>query len=348
MDDEEAAWKLDRQRSLSEAVDRLSRATVARSSPLPGWLLAASLVALWGVLRLVVFKGQTIPLTYVLPLLVCVWTRSRRMLVAMAAIFAVMAFTETLVFGPAIPDNLLRFVATMVNIAVGALVVYAIMRLRERLEGSLADVTAANVRVQSQSEELAAQNEELVTQADELDALNSEIGQRAKVLAALLEATRRREDRRSVLERVCAACVEVMGEPAVLAAVSTRQGESMLLESAAGRDGAGRPLDAFAYSAASFEELGARGGAGHLAGRRRIASGPEPAARGRHVVLVGSLRALPSGGKARRRALRLRPARPPVDHRAVRPHGVARRPVRPGHREHAAAGEPARERARAA
>ena len=234
---------------------RLSQATGARSSPLPGWLLAASLVALWGVLRLVVFKDQAIPLTYVLPLLVCVWTGSRRMLVAMAVIFAVMAFVEMLVLMPATSHQLVGFVATMVNIVVGALVVHAIMRLRERLESSLADVTAANVRVQAQSQELAAQNEELIAQADQLDALNSELGQRAKVLAALLEATRRREDRRSVLERVCAACVEVMGEPAVLAAVCTRQGENMLLESAAGRDGAGRQLDTFAYSAASFEKL---------------------------------------------------------------------------------------------
>ena len=121
--------------SLSEAVDRLSRATGAPSSPLSGWLLAASLVALWGVLRLVVIKDMTIPLTYVLPLLVCVWTRSRRMLVAMAVIFAVMAFVEMLVLMPATAHNLVGFVAIMVNILVGVLVVHAIMRLRERLEG---------------------------------------------------------------------------------------------------------------------------------------------------------------------------------------------------------------------
>ena len=68
----------------------------------------------------------------------------------MAVIFAVMAFTETLVLMPATSHNFVGFVAIMVNIVVGALVVHAIMRLRERFEGSLAGVTAANVRVKAQ------------------------------------------------------------------------------------------------------------------------------------------------------------------------------------------------------
>jgi hypothetical protein len=45
------------------------------------------LVALWGYLRLSLFSETLLPLTYVLPLLVAVWTRRRWHVLAMAGAF---------------------------------------------------------------------------------------------------------------------------------------------------------------------------------------------------------------------------------------------------------------------
>lgn len=44
-----------------------------------GWLLALGLVVLWGFIRLGIFAGQAFPLAFVIPLLLGVWTLSRRM-----------------------------------------------------------------------------------------------------------------------------------------------------------------------------------------------------------------------------------------------------------------------------
>ena len=60
----------------------------ARPSPVVGWSAAVAVSALWAVLRLVVFHDFIFPLTYALPLLLCVWTRDKVMLWTMAAAFA--------------------------------------------------------------------------------------------------------------------------------------------------------------------------------------------------------------------------------------------------------------------
>src|SRR5262245_33228720 len=51
--------------------------------------VAALLTALWGYMRLVLFAHSFLPLTYVLPLLVCVWTRRAWHLWTMAGTFIV-------------------------------------------------------------------------------------------------------------------------------------------------------------------------------------------------------------------------------------------------------------------
>jgi len=52
-------------------------------------VVSAALVLAWGAIRLLVFDTIIFPLTYALPLLVCVWTRDRVALWSMAAIFVV-------------------------------------------------------------------------------------------------------------------------------------------------------------------------------------------------------------------------------------------------------------------
>ncbi len=52
------------------------------------------LALVWGFLRLYLFREVLFPLTFVLPLLVCVWTRRRWQLWAMAFIFCAMAVAK--------------------------------------------------------------------------------------------------------------------------------------------------------------------------------------------------------------------------------------------------------------
>ena len=98
---------------------------------------------LWGVLRLLVFNTIVFPLTYAIPLLLCVWTCNVTMLWLMAAAYAVM---QTALQFWILPSGLMppwadwaTYAATLFNIVVAALIVHAIILLREQ-----ADVSAAS------------------------------------------------------------------------------------------------------------------------------------------------------------------------------------------------------------
>jgi signal transduction histidine kinase len=150
--------------------------------------VSAALVVLWVAIRLWVFETTSFPLTYALPLLVCVWTRDRVALWVMAAIFAVAHLVKVFWILPdgALPAAELwaSVAATQANILVGALAVHAIVKLRVRLEAALREVRAQAEELRAQSEELAEQNEELATQAEELSRQTEELSQQSEELAA--------------------------------------------------------------------------------------------------------------------------------------------------------------------
>jgi PAS domain S-box-containing protein len=213
-----------------------------------GWFLAVALVILWGFLRLVVFSGQFFPLTFMLPLLLCVWTRSRIMLWSMAAVFTVMAAVKSLIMLPGAHeafsshDGWIAFLGNVLSIAAGVLLVHLIILLRGRLEDTLAQVRAANAEIQAQNEELEAQseelsqqneelaeqseelaqqaeeleaqNEELQVQTEEVEALNDELGRREGLLEMLLEANRRESSEGAVLQSICHSARGIFGEAA--------------------------------------------------------------------------------------------------------------------------------------
>ena len=135
-------------------------------------VVSAALAAAWIWLRLVVVDTALFPLTYVLPLMVSVWTRSRRALWSMAGAFALAQTFKQFVVLPedVLPpaQNWLFYGATLVNIAVGGAVVHLLVLLRERLEGSNDRLREALVQLEAQAEELASQNEELAQQSEEL------------------------------------------------------------------------------------------------------------------------------------------------------------------------------------
>jgi signal transduction histidine kinase len=162
--------------------------STARPSRSLGLAVSAALVVVWLALRLWVFETTPFPLTYVLPLLVCVWTRDRIALWTMAAIFAVAHLLKVFVIMPvgSLPDGELwaSIVATEANILVGAAAVQVIVNLRERLETALSDVRSQADELRAQREELAEQNEELATQSEELSRQTEELSQQGEELAS--------------------------------------------------------------------------------------------------------------------------------------------------------------------
>jgi signal transduction histidine kinase/ActR/RegA family two-component response regulator len=216
--------------------------------------VSAVLVAIWGTLRLVVFSTVIFPLAYVLPLLVCVWTRDRLALLGMAGIFSV--FHTLKVFwilpeGALGPDAVWAFyTATLVNIAVATAVILGIIVLRERLEASHLEISrqAEELRAQgeelasqneqlteqaeeltrqteevaAQAEELASQNQELQAQSEEIGALNEELTRREALLQTLLESTRRADSEPDTLQHIAAAALDLVGEGRGVAAVYER------------------------------------------------------------------------------------------------------------------------------
>ena len=158
----------------------------------------AVVAASWILLRVVVFHDVYLPLTYLIPLLVCVWSLDLAGLWIMGAVFGVAAWLEfffVLPQGALAATNLAAFVATLLNIVIGATAIHLIIRLRKGLREANA-VLARQVEqlreqdheIRAQADELAGQNEELTQQSEELSRRSEELGQQAEELAQVNEA----------------------------------------------------------------------------------------------------------------------------------------------------------------
>ena len=149
--------------------------------------VSAGLAAAWIGLRVLVFDGIFFPLTYLLPLMVSVWTRSVRALWLMAASFAVAQTVKQFILLPAdhvAPlQNWIFYGTTLLNIVAGAGAVQLVMALRNRLEGANQRLRQALEQVEVQAEELATQNEELTQQSEELTQQAEELTQQAEELS---------------------------------------------------------------------------------------------------------------------------------------------------------------------
>ena len=244
---------------------------LARPSRLTSLAVSAALVVVWVGLRLVVFETTLVPLTYAIPLLVCVWTRDRAALWVMAAIFAVAHGVKIFWLMP--PGRITglelwtNLAATFSNIGIGALAVHAIIRLREHLEHSLAEVHAQADELRTQSEELAQQNEELSHQAEELSrqtdelsqqgeelasqneelqsqtveigALNVALERRERLLEVLFETARMSGPEQAALDHLAAAATELFDDPDAVAVIYDTSSGGPRAVAWADRDGAG-------------------------------------------------------------------------------------------------------------
>lgn len=201
-----------------------------RPTPLQGILAMLAIVFAWGFLRLWIFREQQLPLTYVVPLLVVVWTRQRWQLVILAVIFALMSSAKFFWILPeAVREEryaVVNYITTLTNIGLGAVVILLILRLRDRLDERAAAIQQQNAELEAQAEELAQQNEEIKTQGEELAQQNEEIESQAEELQRqneeLTESNRRLVAREAVLQAAVEGARQAAGGAAVLEVVCTR------------------------------------------------------------------------------------------------------------------------------
>jgi hypothetical protein len=157
-----------------------------------------ALVAVWGTIRLYVFPTMAFPLTYVIPMLLCVWTRDRVALVGMTLAFVALHHIKLFWILPAGELNADEwwgnYVATLLNIGVGAVVIHQIIRLRDRLDAAMNNVRDQAEELRMQTEELAQQNEELAVQGEELSQQTEELTQQSEELASQNEELQSQAD----------------------------------------------------------------------------------------------------------------------------------------------------------
>lgn len=146
---------------------------------------AVTLLMLW--LKLWVFPERYIALGYVLPLLLCLWHKDRRLLWALAGAFAVMSALKTFLDMPGrFPTERFEFMQwamQLANILVVTVTVHKILNLTERLRTRNAELNAANEELAARGEEISRQNAELQAQAEELVQQNEELQQQGEELS---------------------------------------------------------------------------------------------------------------------------------------------------------------------
>jgi len=225
--------------------------------------VATLLTVLWGYLRLGVFSDALLPLTYVLPLLICVWTRRSWHVWAMAGTFILFTLLKAgqlhLDGTPLAPDEYVFLATTLVNVVIGAIVVRFLVAYRARLEAQHRQIFTQNAELEAQAEELTQQNEEIRVQSEELAQQNEEIhaqseeltrqneelqqgntrlGVRERMLQDLLESSRNPDA--AALAMLCRNALTVLGEPADRVALLEPDGNAGLrLVAHATRDGGG-------------------------------------------------------------------------------------------------------------
>ncbi|RYD49026.1 MAG: hypothetical protein EOP83_25705, partial [Verrucomicrobiaceae bacterium] len=156
-------------------------------------LICIAAVAFFAWMRLSVFHNQIFPLSVVLPLLLCLWNRSKVLLHSMALLLSAITLAKILVVLPegALPSANKWFwlSSELVNIWVVALAIHVLHGARERLDNKRHRLEALNLELDHSNEELAAreeettrQNEELQSQTEELEQQSEELRQQAEEL----------------------------------------------------------------------------------------------------------------------------------------------------------------------
>lgn len=227
------------------------RKPVDRPSLALSTVIVVALTALWAYVRIWVFRETAVPLTFVVPLLICVWTRRPWQLWSMAGIFIVCAAVKVHLLLPAEAfggDAPRFFLTTVFNIVVGSIVVRAMISMRRKLdersarllmqnaklERQAAELAGQNEEIRAQGEELAQQNEEIESQSEELAVQNEELHEantrlhrRESALQMLLESVRAPETGDAALTSICERALGILGSPSDAFAVLQLDGEHL-------------------------------------------------------------------------------------------------------------------------
>jgi signal transduction histidine kinase/CheY-like chemotaxis protein len=214
-----------------------------------------------GYTRLFMFRGTVVPLTLVLPLLLCVWSRQAWQLWGMSFAFALMSAARAFWLLPAArayspTEAWAYFGNNFVNLAVGALAVQAILAYRNRVDGNTATISARNREIGSQSAILARQNEQIETQKRELERQNADLRgsndrlqSREDILEMLLQSSRSQEIGSETLVAVCQRGLRIVGQPAAEIGIYELEGGNLVLRARAADSGGPRlPSDLAAGS----------------------------------------------------------------------------------------------------
>ena len=225
-------------------------------------LVVILLTALWVYVRLFLFAESLLPLTFVLPLLIGVWTGRKWHIWSMASVFALATgikyFSNSSADVPnGLPDALF-YGSTLFNIGVGSLVVHLIIAMRARIAAQMDRIVTQNSELEAQGEELAQQNEEMKVQSEELAQQNEEIEsqgeeltgqneelqeanerlkQREEILQGMLESARTPETGRHALAEVCRRALPIVGKPVATIAILTLNDAVLKLQVQAGVNG---------------------------------------------------------------------------------------------------------------
>ncbi len=207
------------------------------------------------------FPDFVMPLTFVLPLMLGVWTRRHLHVWMMAAAFSLKTLLKAWWILPEMTltgwEEAAFLGSTWFNIIVGAMVVSAIIALRNRLEGYNATVTAQNHELEAQAEELSQQNEEIKAQSEELAEQNEEIeaqneevtrqnedlvdlntrlSGREEILQGLMDSFRKSDSVPQMLEDLCARTLVSLGPPAVSIALLEQKENGFVLRAQSSHD----------------------------------------------------------------------------------------------------------------
>lgn len=196
-----------------------------RPPPLQANLVLAVLTVAWIYLRLFLFQEWALPLTYVIPLMGCLWSQRAWHIWTMAGIFLLTTLLHAAHYiGQAIPEMLRRdffYRSTYVNIFIGAVVVHLALHFQRRLREHATLITSQHAELEAQTEELARQNEEIESQTeeltrqnDELQSANDRLGVREEMLQELLQSSHHTATEEAALTHACQRALRILGLPA--------------------------------------------------------------------------------------------------------------------------------------
>ncbi len=263
--------------------DRIIERHIVRPRTGLSVLLFVVLVGTMAYVRLRLFAGTMITLTYGLPLLVCFVYPILRLLWCMTAAFvAISAYKALYILPPAYPGELgngVQWMMQVANVVMTAIAIHVAFRLFERLRtkqglleqtnGELIardeEISRQNEELQAQAEELAQQNEEIQQQSEEMEhqaeelqaqteqlqTANQELANRQAVLETLLGAVHGIAGTADAPRKSCEAALALFGEPVIAAAVVSRRGDELVVEGSAGAISASQRSWPIAQSLAS-------------------------------------------------------------------------------------------------